>query len=70
MTRLEQLRIDSLLTPEELGERVGLSGRQIRNIEEGKTRQPRMSTLARLSTHFAVPASELLRPAHFEREAA
>lgn len=35
MTLLEQLRIDRGLTPEELGEIAGVSGRTVRRIEEG-----------------------------------
>lgn len=62
MTRLEQLRLDALLTPEQLGQMCKVSGRQIRRIEAGDVGRVRMSTLAKLSTHFAVPASELLGP--------
>ena len=58
MTRLEQLRVDALLSPEALGEVAGVSGGAIRRIEEG--RSPHMETLRKLSEHFAIPPSELL----------
>ena len=58
MTRLEQLRVDALLTPEQLSELTGVHGGTIRRIESGKGAQ--IVTLAKLSTYFEVPASELL----------
>lgn len=61
MIRLEQLRLDALLTPEQLADVTGVSGATIRRLEKGQGAQ--VATLAKLSTYFAVPASELLRPA-------
>lgn len=68
VTRLEQLRLDALLTPEQLGEVTGVAGNTIRRLEAGKT--ARVSTLARLSAYFAVSASELLREADPSSKAA
>jgi transcriptional regulator with XRE-family HTH domain len=61
MTRLQQLRVDALMTPEELGDATGVSPRTIRRLEDG--RSARIETLRKLARHFAVPASELLAPA-------
>lgn len=68
VTRLEQLRLDALLTPEQLGEKTGVAGNTIRRLEAGKS--ARVSTLARLSTYFAVSASELLREVGSDSKAA
>ena len=68
MTRLEQLRVDAHLTPEELGEATGISGMTIRRLEKGH--KAHVKTLARLSTYFAVPASQLLLPVTVELDPA
>lgn len=59
MILLEKLRVDALLTPEQLGERVGLAGGTIRRIEQGKGAH--MGTLRKLVDWARVPASELLQ---------
>jgi transcriptional regulator with XRE-family HTH domain len=62
MTRLQQLRVDALMTPEDLGDATGVSPRTIRRrLEDG--RGARIETLRKLARHFEVPASELLAPA-------
>lgn len=64
VTRLEQLRLDALLTPEELATRIDgrVSARTIRRIEtSGHT--ARVSTLGPLAEFFEVPASDLVRDA-------
>lgn len=61
MTRLEQLRLDARLTPEQLAERVGIAPMTIRRIEDGKPAFP--STLGKLADYFRVPASDLPREA-------
>lgn len=61
MTRLEQLRIDARLTPEELGARCGVSGVTIRNLEKG--RRARVETLGKIADYFSVRPSEVLSPA-------
>lgn len=58
MILLERLRRDQLLTPEELGEEVGLAGGTIRRLEQGKG--ARMETLRKLSAWAEVSAYELL----------
>lgn len=69
MTRLEQLRVDALLTPEDLAEKTGVSARTIRRLEarQGKAT---IATLAPLATFFSVPASTLTGPACEHSEAA
>lgn len=61
MRRLEQLRLDALLTPEQLAEKTSVSAPTIRRLERGHSAQ--VPTLAKLADFFGVPASELLRPA-------
>jgi transcriptional regulator with XRE-family HTH domain len=64
---LEQLRMDALLTPEQLAEKIEqhptitgeVSGRTIRRIEEGG--RARLSSLAPLAEFFEVRPTELLR---------
>lgn len=66
-TRLEQLRLDAGLTPQELGAQVGIAGQTIRRIESGNRAHP--ATLFKLAQRFDVPASSLPQPA-LQREAA
>lgn len=61
MIRLEQLRVDAKLTPEELGKLAGVAGMTVRRIEDGKPAFP--STLGKLADFFNVPASDLTREA-------
>lgn len=70
MNRLQQLRLDALLTAEDLAGQVGVSAKTIYNLEAGKG--ARITTLKALATHFKVPASTLLLPAvsHSQKEAA
>jgi transcriptional regulator with XRE-family HTH domain len=73
VTRLEQLRLDALMTHLELQTATGVAIRTIRNIERGETDRPQLDTLRKLAGYFNVPASELLLPAippHSAREAA
>jgi transcriptional regulator with XRE-family HTH domain len=69
VTRLEQLRIDRYLTPEELAGETGVPARTIRNLESGDVERPRIRTLRPLAEFFDVPPSELLGPSK-PREAA
>jgi transcriptional regulator with XRE-family HTH domain len=66
--RLEQLRLDARLTPEQLGEQVGLTGRTIRRIEYEHTASA--PTLWKLADALDARPSELLLPAATPREAA
>jgi transcriptional regulator with XRE-family HTH domain len=54
---LTKLRFDAGLTPEELGDLCGLSGRQVRRIEEGTTPTPRIAK--KLADHFGVKPSDI-----------
>jgi transcriptional regulator with XRE-family HTH domain len=62
MTRLEQLRVDALLSREELAERTGVSVRTLRHLEANPPRRPRIQTIKPLALYFRVPASTLLSP--------
>ena len=66
MTRLEQLRIDRGLTPEQLGELAGVSRQTVIRIEEGLGARP--STLFKLAQALStedepIRASDLRRTA-------
>lgn len=61
MTRLEQLRLDRLMTPEELAKDAKVGAATVRRLERGHGAQ--IETLRKLSEFFDVPASELLGPA-------
>jgi DNA-binding XRE family transcriptional regulator len=56
--RLEELRFNAGLSPEELGIKVHVSGRTIRRIEDGATK-PTPRVAKKLADHFGVTASEL-----------
>lgn len=64
MIRLQQLRLDAHLTPEQLAAATGVAAATIRRLESGHGGQ--VATLGRLADHFGVRASELLRPAIFD----
>lgn len=59
MIELARRRWDAGLTPEQLGDRAGVSGMTIRRIEQGKGTTP--ATLKKLGDYFGCAASELLR---------
>lgn len=61
MTRLEQLRVDAGLTPEQLATAANVSSRTIYRIEAGHG--ARVSTLTSVASFFKVPASDLTREA-------
>jgi transcriptional regulator with XRE-family HTH domain len=60
--RLEQMRLDRRLTPEQLAEEAGVSARTIRRIEAVEL-APRDATVWKLADFFDVPPSVLLMPA-------
>lgn len=68
MIRLEQLRLDARLTPEQLGEKAGVHGGTVRRIEAGHGAQ--VTTLGKLADCFDVKPSELLRQVPEPAEAA
>jgi transcriptional regulator with XRE-family HTH domain len=59
VTRLEQLRIDALLSREQLAAECGVSDRTIARLEQGRGAQ--VATLGKLASFFKVKPSELLR---------
>lgn len=58
--RAEQIRLDRHLGIEQAARGAGVATRTLRKLEKGDPVQARV--LARLSTFYAVPASELLMP--------
>ena len=70
MTRLEQLRLDALLTRADLAAATGVGEETIRQAEVGETTRPRIATLGPLARYFDVPASSLLAPRGGGQEAA
>jgi transcriptional regulator with XRE-family HTH domain len=48
---IRELRVNRGLSPEELGARVGISGRTIRRVEEGRTR-PTVRTMFLIALEF------------------
>jgi transcriptional regulator with XRE-family HTH domain len=72
MTRLEQLRIDRVLTRAELSEATGVGIGTIRRLEE-QIGTAQVGTLGKLAAFFGVAPSELLSeaiPANARHEAA
>lgn len=65
--RLRRLRVDEGLTPEELGEKVGVSGRTIRRVEDGAA--PTVRVAHAIATHFGTKTSEFWRPDALAEEA-
>jgi transcriptional regulator with XRE-family HTH domain len=47
--RLRRQRVEAGLTQEELAQKSGLSARAISNVERGRTRRPRRSTLSQIT---------------------
>lgn len=63
MIRLQQLRLDQHLTLDELGARAKVSPEQVRRIEQGKAKNPRVETLSALAAALNARPSELLMDA-------
>lgn len=60
-TRIRQIRLEQGKTQEQLGERAGLSYKQIGEIERGK-RNPGLETLEKLAVGLEVPLADLFVP--------
>jgi transcriptional regulator with XRE-family HTH domain len=60
MIRLERLRLDRLLTRQQLAKQSGVSRQTIVALEKGRVEEPHMETLKRLSSFFDCAPSELL----------
>jgi transcriptional regulator with XRE-family HTH domain len=56
--RLRELRTNKGLSPEQLGNRVGVSGRTIRRVEDGGTR-PTVRTMFLIAKEFDCDVIEL-----------
>jgi DNA-binding Xre family transcriptional regulator len=58
MTRLEQMRLDKRLTPEQMGAECDVAGWTIRRLERGD--HARVTTLAKLADYLGVKPSKVL----------
>lgn len=58
--RVRRLRVDSGLTPEDLGEKLGISGRTIRRVEDGTA--PTVRVAHAIATHFGSKTTEFWQP--------
>lgn len=63
MTRLEQLRLDALLSRQALARGAGVAYQTVINLEEGKGGRPHIDTLRKLAEFLDAKPSELMRPA-------
>lgn len=57
--RIRALRLERGLSPEQLGERVGLSGMTIRRLEDGRQKRTHPRTMFRIAQDAGVPVGEL-----------
>lgn len=57
--RLRELRVNRGLSPEALGNRVGVSGRTIRRIEDGAT--PTVRSMFLIAAEFDLEVTDLWR---------
>jgi len=57
--RIRALRLERGLSPEQFGERVGLSGMTIRRLEDGRQRRTHPRTMFRISQEAGIPVGEL-----------
>lgn len=55
--RVREIRVNRGLSPEDLGRRVGVSGRTIRRIEDGK--HPNVRTMFAIAQEFDVEVTDL-----------
>lgn len=59
MSALRQVRVDAELSIEDLAAEAGVSPEQIRNIESGRARNPRVETLVKLAIALHVKPSAI-----------
>lgn len=59
MSALRRIRIDKHLSIEALAEQAGMSPEQIRNIETGRAKNPRVETLSKLAKVLDVEPSQI-----------
>jgi transcriptional regulator with XRE-family HTH domain len=60
LKRLRQLRASAGLTQEQFAEKAGISYKYYQQIESGRKRDLRLSTLERLAKAHRIPLSQLL----------
>jgi transcriptional regulator with XRE-family HTH domain len=61
-TRLKELRKVHRLTQEACSERSGISYKYYQAIENGRKRDPRLSTLQKLAKPFGIQAWQIIAP--------
>lgn len=59
MSELRRLRVNARMSINKLAEQSGVSAKQIRNIEDGTTKNPQVETLSRLADALEVQPTEI-----------
>ena len=59
-TKLKELRKANNLSMDKLGKEINMSSGEIRDIENGKKKDPRISTLIRIADYFNISLDELI----------
>ena len=59
-TKLKELRKINNLSMDKLGKEINMSSGEISDIENGKKRDPRISTLIRIADYFNISLDELI----------
>lgn len=60
-TKLKELRKINNLSMDKLGKEINMSSSKISDIENGKKKDPRISTLIRIADYFNISLDELIR---------
>lgn len=59
-TKLKELRKTNNLSMDKLGKEINMSSGEIIDIENGKKKDPRISTLIRIADYFNISLDELI----------
>lgn len=59
-TKLNELRKINNLSMDKLGKEINMSSGEISDIENGKKKDPRISTLIRIANYFNISLDELI----------
>ena len=59
-TKLKELRKLNNLSMDKLGKEINMSGGEISDIENGKKKDPRISTLIKIADYFNISLDELI----------
>ena len=59
-TKLKELRTINNLSMDKLGKEINMSSGEISDIENGKKKDPRISTLIKIADYFDVSLDELI----------